>query len=261
MKLGTYAILAERAARAGGEVLLAWEGRFRTREKAPRDLVTDADLASQEAIRALVAREFPDHAFLGEEAAVADLPEQAAWCWIVDPLDGTANYVHGLPYYCVSVALAHHGQVVCGCVFQPRTGECFVAEAGGGAYLDGDRLRVSRVNDLSQAMLAASFSPKVERTSPAVTQFVEALLAAQSLRRMGAAALNLAYLAAGRFDAYWAADTKVWDVAAGLLLVQEAGGVVTGLTGAPVSLAQPAFAAAATSELHAELMALIGGDV
>jgi myo-inositol-1(or 4)-monophosphatase len=257
MKLGTYAVHAEQAARAGGAVLLDWEGRFRTREKAPRDLVTDADLASQEAIRTLLGQAFPDHDFLGEETAVADLPEQGEWCWIVDPLDGTANYVHGLPYYCVSVALAHRGQVVAGCVYHPRTGECFVAEAGGGAYLNGERLQVSGITALSQAMLVASFSPKVERASPAISQFIDALLAAQSLRRMGAAALNLAYLAAGRFDAYWAGDTKVWDVAAGLLLVQEAGGVVTGLTGAPVSLAQPAFVAASTPELHAELMRLL----
>lgn len=254
-----FTLIAERAARSGGDILLDWEGRFRTREKAPRDLVTDADLASQEAIRTLLAREFPDHAFLGEESAVVELPAGAQYCWIVDPLDGTANYVHGMPYYCVSVALAAGSRVVSGCVYQPRTGECFVAEAGGGAFLNGEPLQASGVTQLSQALLAASFSPKVQRDSPQIGQFVDALMAAQSLRRMGAAALNLAYLAAGRFDAYWAADTKVWDVAAGLLLVQEAGGVATGLTGQPVSLAQPAFAAAATPELHAELMALLRG--
>jgi myo-inositol-1(or 4)-monophosphatase len=238
---------------------MSWASRFQAREKAPRDLVTDADLASQEAIRAFLAREFPDHGFLGEEAGGAQPAAGARYCWIVDPLDGTANYVHGLPYYCVSVALAEWGRVVCGCVFQPCTGECFVAEAGQGAFLDGRRLEVSRVERLAEALLAASFSPKVERDSPQVAQFVSALLAAQSLRRMGAAALNLAYLAAGRFDAYWATDTKLWDVAAGLLLVQEAGGIVTGLEGRPVDLERPAFAAAATPQLHAELISLLAG--
>src|SRR5262249_35943039 len=161
--------------------------------------------------------------------------------WIVDPLDGTTNYVHRIPEYAVSLALERGGEVLVGCVFHPLAGECYTAARGGGAFLNGQRLRASGVVGLSQAVVAASFPPKVTSDSPALADFARVILTCQSIRRTGSAALNLCYVAAGRFDAYWAHETKTWDVAAGSLLVREAGGVITAIDGSPFSVDRPQF--------------------
>lgn len=245
----------EEAARAGGQVLLDWMDHFEVREKGPSDLVTEADLGSQKVIRELLIGAFPGHGFLGEEGA--DEAGDGSYRWIVDPLDGTTNYAHRLPQFCVSVALEKAGQLVVGTVFDPLSGECFTASAGGGAFLNGRPIRVSGVTQLVNALAAVSFPARVQRGSPLIQDFIEVLLQAQALRRMGSSALNLAYLAAGRLDAYWATDTKTWDVAAGWLLVQEAGGVITGLGGAPCSLSHPHFVAAATTQLHGQMLATL----
>ena len=251
-----YAKTCEEAARAGGAVLLDWAGRFGVREKGPSDLVTEADLASQEVIRSHLLGAYPDHGFLGEELAECLLPE-CPFRWIVDPLDGTTNYVHQMPQYSVSVALEGHGKLLAGTVFDPVANECFTAAAGEGAFLNGRRLRVSGVKQLSQALVSASFPANVQRGAREINDFVEVLLKAQALRRMGSSALNLSYVAAGRFDAYWATETKTWDVAAGFLLVQEAGGVVSNLEGGPYDLARPRFVAAANSQLQHELLTML----
>jgi myo-inositol-1(or 4)-monophosphatase len=254
--LPRWALACEAAARAGGAVLRAWEGRFRAREKGRSDLVTEADLASQDTILKLLSTEFPDHGFLGEEGAHRDCGPDAPR-WIVDPLDGTTNYVHGVPNYSVSVALERAGGVLVGTVYDPCSDECFTATLGGGAYLNGKRLAVSTVERMSQALVATSFSTSVQRGDPEVREFVEVLVTSQAARRMGSSALNLCYVAAGRFDAYWASTTKTWDVAAGFLLVSEAGGVVTGLDGGPVDLVRPRFISAATPALHDELRRIL----
>jgi myo-inositol-1(or 4)-monophosphatase len=226
--------------------------RFEVREKGPSDLVTEADLTSQRVIRELLLGAFPDHGFLGEEGV--DDRGQCPLRWIVDPLDGTMNYAHRMPQFCVSVALEEGGESLVGAIFDPLSGECFTAAAGQGAWLNGRPIRVSGVTELSQALAAVSFPARVPRGSPLIEDFIEVLHKAQALRRMGSSALNLAYLAAGRLDAYWATDTKTWDVAAGWLLVQEAGGVVTGLGGRSRDLAHPHFVAAATPALHAQML-------
>ncbi len=248
--------LCEQAARAGGAVLLDWMDRFEVREKGPSDLVTEADLASQKVIRELLLNVFPSHGFLGEEGA--DERGDGAYRWIVDPLDGTTNYAHRLPQFCVSVALEKAGELIVGTVFDPLSGECFTAQKAAGAFLNGRPIRVSGVTQLANALAAVSFPARVERGSPLIQDFIEVLHRAQAVRRMGSSALNLAYLAAGRLDAYWATDTKIWDVAAGWLLVQEAGGVVTGLGGVPRDLAHPHFVSAATQQLHGQMLATLG---
>ena len=251
-----YKKICEQAARAGGAVLLDWRGRFQVREKAPADLVTEADLASQKTIRELVLAEFPDHDFLGEE----DSPAAAAvsdYRWIVDPLDGTTNYVHGMNNYSVSVALEHQGRIIAGAVFDPVADECYTAALGEGAWLGETPIRASDVTELEQALVAVSLPARVQRDSPDIQDFIEATLRCQAVRRMGSAALNLCYLAAGRFDAYWASSTKIWDIAAGVLLVSEAGGTVRARGGGPLELATPNFVAAATPALHAELEDLL----
>lgn len=254
--MSEYIKVCETAARSGGAVLQDWAGRFSVREKGPADLVTEADLASQDAVRKIVLDAFPDHAFQAEEGATA-IPEGAKFRWIVDPLDGTSNYVHGVPHFAVSVALESEGQLLAGTVFDPVARECFTAAKGEGAFLNGKRLRVSEVTDLAGAMISASLPARVQRDGDEIPAFLELLLAAQAIRRMGSAALNLCYLAAGRFDGCWATDTKAWDVAAGFLIVLEAGGVVTGLNGEPFDLDHPRFLAAANSSLRDQMQVAI----
>lgn len=251
--------VCERAARAGGQMLLDWIGRFAVREKGPSDLVTEADVASQEAIRDIVMTAFPEYRFVSEEAD-GPFDATAELCWVVDPLDGTTNYVHQLPHYAVSIALVQRGRPVVGVVYDPVHDECFAAQRGAGAWLNGVAIHVSGIDELSQALVAASFSARVEAGSPEIAQFEAALLACQAVRRTGSAALNLAYVAAGRFDAFWAASTKAWDVAAGVLLVEEAGGVVTHYRGDPFELSRPHPAASATPLLNDGFVKLLQND-
>lgn len=254
--MSDYLTTCEQAARAGGAILLDWGARFTVQEKGPADLVTDADVASQEAIRRIFKDRYPDHGFVGEESGVLPNP-WPEYCWVVDPLDGTTNYVHRVPHYAVSIALVVRGRPVVATVYDPVSQECYTAERGGGAWLNGKRITTSRVTSLEQAVIAASFSAKIDPTSPEINQFVEALLQAQAVRRTGSAALNLCYVAAGRFDAFWALTTKAWDVAAGALLVEEAGGVVTHWSGTPLDLRVPHPVAAATDLLHAAFQRLL----
>jgi myo-inositol-1(or 4)-monophosphatase len=253
------------AAHCGGQALLDWQDRFSAREKGPKDLVSEADLAAQEAIRGIICKAFPQHDFLSEEDAadrrakgLNPLGERrSAYRWIVDPLDGTTNYVHHLPGYAVSIALEHEGQLLVGLVFDPLSRDCFVAEQGKGAKLNGKSLATSGCNNLEKALIAVSFSPHVDRDSPEIKRFVEILLASQSIRRMGSAALNLSYVAAGRLDGYLATSVSIWDVAAGLLLVQEAGGISSGLDGRPLDLERPELLAAASASLLKQLVGVV----
>lgn len=240
-------------------------GRAVAREKGPKDLVTEADTSAQCVIRSILLAAYPSHDFLGEEDPVATEPDMStgrrgsSFRWIVDPLDGTANYVHGLPGFAVSIGLERGGGLLAGVVFDPRLDECFVAALGSGAELNGKPLSVSACRSLRQAMVAASFPPNINRNSPEIPRFADVLVQSHSLRRLGSAALNLCYVAAGRLDAYWTTGCKVWDVAAGVLMVREAGGIITGIDGGPLELADPKLATAATAELHAEFLHVLSG--
>ncbi len=247
-----FLAVCEHACRQAGAVLRHWQGRFSVREKGPADLVTEADLAAQQVVREIVLGAYPDHGLLGEEGA--NLPSQGPFRWIVDPLDGTTNYVHGLGNYGVSLALERDGELLVGCVYDPVAEECFSALRGGGARLNGQTISASRVQRLSDALVAVSFPARMTRQAPQLGQFVEVLLEAQAIRRLGSSALNLCYVAAGRLDAFWATETCIWDIAAGVLLVREAGGLVTGLEGGPFDLNCPRPVAAATPELHRQLI-------
>jgi myo-inositol-1(or 4)-monophosphatase len=255
-QLSDFQEVSDRAARLAGAVLLDWAGRFQVREKGRSDLVTEADLASQDIIRATLLSAFPKHGFLGEEGGGKPSEDQG-FRWIVDPLDGTTNYVHGIPNYSVSIALEQAGKLIVGTIFDPVSGECYSATTGRGAFLNGRRISVSSVSRLDQAVVAMSFPPGLTRESPELTEFLQIILLAQSMRRYGSSALNLCFVAAGRFDAYWSSSTKIWDVAAGLLIVQEAGGVVSNRQGGPLQLDPPHFITAATPELAAELSAAL----
>jgi myo-inositol-1(or 4)-monophosphatase len=259
--MGGFLETAEKAARLGGETLLKWRDNFSVSEKSPRNLVTQADLESQVVIQKFVLAEFPDHQFLGEEDLgekniddqLINSSKHSEFCWIVDPLDGTTNYVHQLPSYSVSVALCQDNKVIAGAVFDPVLDECFTAELGKGAMLNGNEIIVSDVNELQNALVVASMPSKVTPTSPAVRQFLEILYKAQSVRRLGSAALNLCYVAMGRLDAYWATSIKSWDVAAGSLILTEAGGSIGHVDGKNFDLHDPRMIAAANDTLRMEI--------
>jgi myo-inositol-1(or 4)-monophosphatase len=258
MPLSSSELLAvgEEAARAGAEELLSWRGRFQARQKAPRDLVTDADLASEKAVKGVIAAHFPDHGFLGEEAP--DLAQlERPYCWVVDPLDGTTNYAHNLPYYGVSVAVAHYGRVIAGVIFDPERDEIFSAAAGSGAQLNGRPMAVSRTTALDDALLAVSFPATLTDQSPDLRAFLKVAPLCQAIRRTGSAALNLAYVACGRMDGHWAHAIHPWDAAAGVLMVQEAGGVATGSDGSPFVLADARYLTASTAPLYDALLPLV----
>jgi myo-inositol-1(or 4)-monophosphatase len=250
--------VCELAARAGAHELLAWRGKFQAREKAPADLVTDADLASQAAIRAEVATRFPHHLFLGEETKTQIEVSEDEYIWIVDPLDGTTNYIHDYPCYAVSVAVAKGHHLMAGVIFDPLAQELYLAADGAGAYCNGERLATSRVQTIGEALVAVSLPPRVGAESPDLQDLVRVIQVSQAVRRSGSAALNLAYVAQGRLDAFWATQIQPWDVAAGVLLVREAGGIVTGRHGGEFNLWKPHFAAAAGAELHGELLQSLG---
>ena len=251
--------VSRRAARAAGDVLLSWQDRIRPREKGVKDLVTEADLASQETIRKILLDAFPDHRFVGEEDTPGAAGEgDSEYRWIVDPLDGTVNYVHRLQTFSVSIALEKAGELLCGVVFDPVMDDWYWAEAGQGAWRNERRLQTSDCSALREALLAASFSANLEPGSLEVRRFEQVMCASQAVRRLGSAALNLCYVAAGGLDGYWATSVKAWDVAAGFLIVQEAGGIITGLDGGDVSLDNPKFVASANTGLHTQFIEALG---
>jgi myo-inositol-1(or 4)-monophosphatase len=255
-ELTAYREAACEAARRGAEVLEDWRSRFQVREKGRFDLVTDADLGSQRAIRAYLAERFPNHDFLGEEDATpqARPGPDAPPTWIVDPLDGTTNYVHDCPLYCVSVGLQVAGELVVGVVLDPRHQELFVAAAGQGAWLNGRRLQTSQAARLEEALLATGFPPDLHGQERTLDWWRHFSLRTRSLRRTGSTALNMAYVAAGRFDGYWAFDNHAWDVAGGAVLIREAGGTLTNVDGTPYDPFTP-DALASNGPLHPILLA------
>ncbi|MCE9547413.1 MAG: inositol monophosphatase [Planctomycetia bacterium] len=247
----------EVAARGAGKVLLEFLGRYSVRKKGPGDLVTDADLAAEQLIRQIVARDFPDHGFIGEESSNAVTPD-CEFVWYVDPLDGTMNYVRGLGHFAVSIAVAQRGELVAGVIYDPLTDECYTATAGGGSQLNGHPIKTSNTTALADAMVAVGMPVHAQRGQPAVEEFLNVLARCQGVRRMGSSALNLCYVADGRFDAYWDTKTSAWDVAAGVLIVREAGGIVSGPEGGPFRLDRPHPVASANAGLHLELFEALG---
>ena len=228
--------VAERAALAAGAILMAAYGKVEAREKGPGDLVTDADSASQCAIATILAGAFPDHTLLAEEDGA--LPDPLApWRWVVDPLDGTINFAHGFPPWCVSIALEHRGRLVAGLIHVPLTGETFAATADGGATLDRKALRVSGSQTLRTSLIATGMPTDFAGDADRQMAFYRRLsTGTHSVRRTGSSAWNLAIVAAGGCDAFYATSLQPWDAAAGVLLVREAGGVVTNLRGGPYDL-------------------------
>ncbi len=224
------------AAQSGGRVLMEMlDTDFRVDHKGAVDLVTEADRASERSIVAAIRSRFPDHDILAEEDDYGS--RKSDHCWIIDPLDGTTNYAHGFPWFAVSIGLEVAGEIVVGVVLNPHNNELFVAEKGQGTTLNGRQLRVAKTGKLDQSLLATGF-PYDRKDSAAnnYDNFVNFQQAAQACRRPGAASLDMACVAAGRFDGYWEMKLKPWDVAAGKLLVEEAGGTLSDFAGEPFDI-------------------------
>jgi myo-inositol-1(or 4)-monophosphatase len=252
--LSDYLDAAREAALRAAAVLERWRERFQVREKGRHDLVTDADLDSQRTIAAYLAGRFPAHAFLGEEDAQHQRPgPDAPPTWIVDPIDGTTNYVHDCPFYCVSIGLQVAGRLVVGVVYDPSRQEMFAAATGMGAWVNDRRLSTSGADRLDQALLATGFPPDMRGQERTLDWWRYFSLRTRSLRRTGSTALNLAYVAAGRFDGYFAFDNHVWDVAGAVVLLREAGGAITNVDGSAYDPHMP-DAVASNGPLHPALL-------
>jgi myo-inositol-1(or 4)-monophosphatase len=241
--------------RAGDLQLAGQQSGFRIDKKGSIDLVTEVDLACERMCRDTIAERFADHDVLAEELGNGALRrEPSRFRWVFDPLDGTTNYAHGLPIYCSSLALEIDGRAEVAAIYDPTRKELFTAERGEGSYLNGRALRVSSTATLIDSLLVTGFPYDVhEQGRELVALFGYFLGRARAVRRLGSAALDLGYVAAGRFEAFWEQHLKPWDVAAGALIVAEAGGHVTGMDGGPFDPAA-AHLIASNGQVHAEVV-------
>ncbi len=231
--------IAVKAARRAGSIInraALDRTQLEIRSKRANDFVTQVDKAAESAIIDIIRQAYPDHAILGEESGAIDGQGAGAakseYRWVIDPLDGTTNFIHGFPQYCVSIAVQHRGATAHGVVYDPGKNELFTASKGRGAFLDDRRIRVSKCANLKDALVGTGFPFKeLSRIDLYFRQLREVMQNASGVRRAGAAALDLAYVAAGRLDAFWELGLAPWDMAAGALMIQEAGGLVGDLAG------------------------------
>ena len=250
---------AIQTARDAGSILADRMGRtLQVSNKGDIDLVTEADLASEKLIIERIKSHYPRHAILAEESgAIQTVTGQSDWRWIVDPLDGTTNYAHGYPCFCVSIALERAGSIELGVIYDPVRDEVFAAERGQGATLNDRSVRVSAVDDLNAAMLCTGFPYNVRERPDFARDFANFTMKAQAVRRDGSAALDLAYLACGRFDGFWEDGLNAWDIAAGVILIEEAGGRLTDFNGASLDIYTPKVLAS-NGLIHDKMMQVLG---
>jgi len=224
----------EIAREAGATLLSHWGRNVRAESKGEFDIVTVADRASEELVVSRLRQRFPAHAIVAEEGG--GYRTASDYCWYVDPLDGTTNFAHGFPMFNVTLALEHEGELTAGVVFDPLHDELFHATRGGGAFLNGNAIRVSRTGDLGASLLATGFPSRKRHRNVNVHFFYELAMSTHGIRRAGSAALDLAYVACGRLDGFWEFGLSPWDMAAGVLLVREAGGRASDMNGGKVDL-------------------------
>jgi len=246
----------EAVVRAGDMQMAQFGREVQIDKKGAIDLVTDVDVAVERMFRALIAERFPDHRVLAEEFGGADVTP-AGPCWVFDPLDGTTNYAHGLPIFCASLALEIDGIAELAAVYDPNRRELFTAERGAGAFVNGAPLRVSDARTLVDAMLVTGFPYDVHaRVAEIVGLFGAFVGRARAVRRLGSAAIDLCWVAAGRMDGFWETDLKPWDLAGGALIVAEAGGRVTDTEGRPFT-SRAGQVVASNGHLHGEMLRVI----
>lgn len=239
-------------ARDAGAMLMTFFGKVEYTYKGEVDLVTAADKAAEAYIVERIKARYPDHGVMGEEGARAN--EGSDHLWYIDPLDGTTNFAHGYPVFCVSIALEHKGKRIAGVIYDPTRDELFSAEAGQGAWLNDKPIRVSKTLTLAESLVATGFPSNKRHKNPNIHFYHQITLRTHGIRRAGSAALDLAYVACGRYDGYWEFNLNPWDTAAGVLLVQEAGGTVTGFWADPFDIISKEVLASNTL-LHSALLA------
>jgi len=248
---------AVHAARQAGKILSHYAHTgFRVENKSAIDLVTEADHAAEQCVIDVILASFPDHGFLAEERGRTG-QSQSPYVWIIDPLDGTTNFAHGLPTYCVSIGLEYKREGVLGVVYDPARDELFSATRGGGARKNDQPICVSQTTQLDQALLVTGFAYNIRETqNNNLDHFARFALLVQGLRRTGSAALDLCYVAAGRFDGFWEVKLNPWDMAAGALILREAGGKVTNFCGQSHSLYEQELVAS-NGYLHDSMISVI----
>jgi len=249
--------LAIRAACKAGDYIYSHSGKIKNvRYKGDINVVTDIDKKAEYIIIDIIRKAFPSHTFLAEEGSheKKGFPlSRSEYKWIIDPLDGTTNFLHEFPLYCVSVALEYQGKVITGCVYDPTRKEVFHAAKNKGSFLNKKRIRVSKVRKLKKALLATGFAYNINRTrNNNIRNFVKIVKMAQAVRRAGSAAIDLCYVASGRFDGFWELYLNPWDTAAGVLILEEAGGKVTKFNGSKFSIYDKEILAT-NSKIHSQL--------
>jgi myo-inositol-1(or 4)-monophosphatase len=243
-------------AKRAGEILQSGVGTdLKIRHKSRIDLVTKIDQLSEDFLLGEIKNHFPGHTVFTEETGHHE--GHADHCWYIDPLDGTANYAHGIPIYCVSIAYAEKQNTKLAVVLDPTRPECYSAERGRGAWLNGKAIHVSQTSELVDGILATGFPYHTETSRNNLDNFSRFFYEVQSVRRFGSAALDLCYVASGRVDGYWELESHAWDIAAGTLMVQEAGGVVTDLDGNQDFLQEPYSLVTANPRLHPKILAVL----
>jgi len=243
-------------AREAGALLAGYFERHVAVElKGDFDVVTEADRASEKLICKRLRGSFPEHAIVAEEGGGHE--SASGYRWYVDPLDGTTNFAHGFPVFNVSLGLEHDGELICGVIYDPSRQEVFQAERGSGAFLNGERIGVSKTSRISDSLSATGFPSRKRHQNVNVHFYYQLAMMSHGVRRAGAAAIDLAYVACGRLDAFWEFALNPWDVAAGILLVNEAGGTCSDMHGAPANVRAPHILADNT-QIHAEMVELFG---
>ena len=249
--------VAREAALEAGQMLLSHLSTdFQVSKKGRINLVTDMDLKAEKIIVDRIGMDFPDHEILAEERGTQ--AGDGLCKWIIDPLDGTTNYAHGYRFFCVSIAVELEGQLVLGVVYDPVTEEFFSARKGEGATLNGQPIQVSREDQLIDSLLSTGFSYQQTEIQKNLQLFERIIFHSRALRRDGSAALDLCYVACGRFDGFWELSLNCWDVAAGRLMVEEAGGCVTAFDGSPCTIYDPELLAS-NGKIHSAMMELLTG--
>ena len=245
-------------AREAGQILLEKFGRkIKISKKGDIDLVTEADLASEKAIIERIRSHYPKHSVLAEESGASSFAGgDHRWRWIVDPLDGTTNYAHGYPCFCVTLALEHDGEIVVGVTFDPTRNELFAAEKGKGATLNNKPIRVSETEKLSESLIITGFPYDFKQKENFAKHLTDFLLKSRGVRRDGSAAIDMAYVACGRFDGFWEEGLHAWDVAAGVLLIEEAGGRVSYYDDSKFSIYEPPICAD-NGLIHTEMLQIL----
>lgn len=246
---------AEIAREAGAVLANYYERNIGYEYKAPHDLITAADRASEALVVERLQSHFPSHSIVCEESGTHE--GSSEYCWYVDPLDGTTNFAHGFPVFNVTLALERAGELVAGVIFDPTRREMFAAERGGGAYLNSHRIQVSGVKQLEEGLFATGFPNWRRHKEVNVHFFHQVAMATHGVRRAGSAAIDLAYVACGRLDGFWEFGLKPWDVAAGTLLVMEAGGQVSDMRGESARLEGPHILAT-NRAIHEQILTLFG---